>query len=207
MVYDNAISRTGTVTIVNSILAGSVGGSDVVNIFPATTSAGTNLGSVILTAREPNILQTFTNSGGTFISNGVLAANPLLGPLADNGGPTPTMLPLPGSPAIDAGDSKFASATDQRGQPRISGASVDLGAVEVPGPPFFTTFVFTNTAQIQLQFRATAGLSYTVLTTTILSQTNWTILGPATEISPGQFQYTDTSATNSPARDYRVHHP
>jgi hypothetical protein len=208
MVYDSAISRTGAVTIVNSILAGSIGGSDVINIFPATTSAGTNLGIVIFTAREPNILQTFTNSGGIFTSNGVLAANPLLGPLADNGGPTPTMLPLPGSPAIDAGDSKFATVTDQRGQPRIAGASVDLGAVELPGPPFFTGISFTNPAQIQLQFRATAGLGYTVLTTTTnLSQTNWTVLGPATEISPGQFQFTDTSATNSPARYYRIHHP
>ena len=31
-------------------------------------------------------------------------ADPMLGPLADNGGPTKTHAPLPGSPAIDAGD-------------------------------------------------------------------------------------------------------
>ncbi len=34
-----------------------------------------------------------------------LTGDPKLGPLADNGGPTLTMALLPGSPAIDAGDS------------------------------------------------------------------------------------------------------
>ncbi len=64
-----------------------------------------------------------------------------LGPLQDNGGTTPTMEPLAGSPALDQGKS-FGLATDQRGQPRtydnpaISNASdgSDIGAVEV-GPP------------------------------------------------------------------------
>jgi hypothetical protein len=43
-------------------------------------------------------------------------ADPLLGPFGDNGGPTPTMLPLGGSPALGAGVS--CPATDQRGMPR-----------------------------------------------------------------------------------------
>jgi len=34
--------------------------------------------------------------------------------------------------------------------------------------------------------------------------TNWTALGGVTEISPGQFQFTDPQATNSPQRFYRV---
>ena len=41
--------------------------------------------------------------------------DPLLGPLANNGGPTPTMALLPGSPAVDAGDPAFCLAADQRG--------------------------------------------------------------------------------------------
>ena len=57
----------------------------------------------------------------------VIAADPLLEALADNGGPTATMALPAGSPAIDAGDS--CPATDQRGLPR-SGAC-DLGAFEL----------------------------------------------------------------------------
>ena len=33
---------------------------------------------------------------------------------------------------------------------------------------------------------------------------NWTALGGVAEIFPGQFQFTDTQATNSPQRFYRV---
>ena len=35
--------------------------------------------------------------------------DPLLGPLADNGGPTPTMAPAPASPAVDAVSSLIRS--------------------------------------------------------------------------------------------------
>ena len=56
--------------------------------------------------------------------------NPKLGPLADNGGPTLTMALLPGSPAIDAGDTSLAPPTDQRGFPRPFGAAADIGAFE-----------------------------------------------------------------------------
>ena len=63
--------------------------------------------------------------------------DPLLRPLADNGGPTQTHeLGLPGSPAIDSGDNASCPATDQRGIPRpIDGNSdgsgvCDIGAFE-----------------------------------------------------------------------------
>ena len=60
----------------------------------------------------------------------------LLGPLAANGGPTATHLPLPGSPAIDAADPASCGAPDQRGLQRpVDGngdtiAACDAGAVE-----------------------------------------------------------------------------
>ena len=71
---------------------------------------------------------------------GTLASpvDPMLGPLADNGGDTMTHGPLPGSPAIEAGDSggvlspPFIAGSpilDQRGSPRIAVTSVDIGAV------------------------------------------------------------------------------
>ena len=72
--------------------------------------------------------------------NQVGVADPGLGPLADNGGPTQTIALLPGSPAIDAGSNALAVdpttgqplTTDQRGPGflRIVNGTVDIGAFE-----------------------------------------------------------------------------
>jgi hypothetical protein len=72
-------------------------------------------------------------ANGDQVGTSASPINPLLGPLQDNGGPTPTMALLPNSPAIDAGDSMASGlpSTDQRGYPRISGPAVDIGAYEV----------------------------------------------------------------------------
>jgi CSLREA domain-containing protein len=55
--------------------------------------------------------------------------------LGDHGGPTPTHLPLPGSPVLDFGSG--CSATDQRGAPRpadpCDAGAVELSAVCLPG--------------------------------------------------------------------------
>ena len=56
------------------------------------------------------------------------ATDPLLGPLADNGGGTRTHALLEGSPAVDAGNDAGAPATDQRGRPRVG--ATDIGAFE-----------------------------------------------------------------------------
>jgi hypothetical protein len=68
---------------------------------------------------------------GPGVTTGV--TDPGLGPLADNGGPTLTHLPASNSPSVDAGDPAVAGApaTDQRGQARIQGAAIDIGAVEM----------------------------------------------------------------------------
>jgi CSLREA domain-containing protein len=62
---------------------------------------------------------------------GTLAAplDPRLAPLGDHGGPTPTHLPLPDSPALDRIPSG-CTAADQRGRPRPAGSGCDSGAVE-----------------------------------------------------------------------------
>ena len=59
---------------------------------------------------------------------GITRVDPQLGPLADNGGPTRTMAPLPGSPALAAGTD--CPPTDQRGTPRAEPCT--LGAFEAP---------------------------------------------------------------------------
>jgi len=72
---------------------------------------------------------------GSDIPNG---SDPLLGPLGDHGGPTPTRVPAPGSPLLDwvalgscQADGAAGITTDQRGLPRPSGTGCDIGAVEV----------------------------------------------------------------------------
>jgi hypothetical protein len=59
--------------------------------------------------------------------DGIVFADPALGALADNGGPTPTLLPGAGSALRGAG--RDCPATDQRGQPRQPGQCT-IGAVE-----------------------------------------------------------------------------
>jgi Kelch motif len=66
----------------------------------------------------------------------------------------------------------------------------------------------TNGA-FQFAFSNSVGALFGVLATTnpALPLSNWTTLGGATEDSPGQFQFTDPQATNSPQRFYRLREP
>ncbi|MEQ1859884.1 MAG: right-handed parallel beta-helix repeat-containing protein [Chthoniobacteraceae bacterium] len=107
-------------TLENCILAGNsatTGGADLFNDAAGITSAGVN------------IIQSRTEiGGGGYYNPGTISnADPLLGPLASNGGPTQTMALLAGSPAIDAAVGS-AITSDQRGLPRVGTA--DIGAVE-----------------------------------------------------------------------------
>ena len=87
------------------------------------------------------------NIGGTGNLIGSLAApiDPLLGPLADNSGPTETHALLVGSPAIDAGDDGVTQTEDQRGLARNFNG-VDIGAFErqaiepIGTPPVVSSF-------------------------------------------------------------------
>ncbi|XAH25348.1 choice-of-anchor U domain-containing protein [Xylophilus sp. GW821-FHT01B05] len=69
-----------------------------------------------------------SSGGGGTCSDPPLTADPLLGSLQNNGGPTPTMLPAANSPVIDAGGA--CTGSDQRGVARPQGSACDLGAVE-----------------------------------------------------------------------------
>jgi CSLREA domain-containing protein len=101
-------------TLKNTIVANSPSGGDCSGII---TSDGHNLDSD----------GTCGLTGTGDLSN----TNPLLGPLADNGGPTQTHALLGGSPAIDAGSPDCPPpATDQRGVARPQGAACDMGAYE-----------------------------------------------------------------------------
>lgn len=116
----------GSLEIGNTILNAGTWGTNIYNHSGTVTSHGYNLCS----------------DGGFGVLTGVgdqNNTNPNLGPLQDNGGPTPTCAPLAGSLAIDQGKS-FGLTTDQRGRPRTYdypatpnaslGDGTDIGAVE-----------------------------------------------------------------------------
>jgi hypothetical protein len=80
---------------------------------------------------------------GCIINTNPVHADPLLGPLADNGGPTQTYSPNPGSHAINNGDDTTCAAPpingrDQRGVTRPIGSHCDIGSVE------FGDYIFLN---------------------------------------------------------------
>jgi hypothetical protein len=65
---------------------------------------------------------------------GTLYADPLLYPLAANGGITRTHALRAESPAIDAGNNSAGLVYDQRLLPRVVGTNADIGAFERQGP-------------------------------------------------------------------------
>lgn len=143
-------NRNGTVAIQNSTLSGNIadqGGGGVYTLGDGATASVTLTSSIV--AKTPGGASDFqaqTINGGTSMTSGdhdliqsqngfsgtvVSTADPLLGPLASNGGPTQTMALLGGSPALIAGSNTLGLATDQRGPgyPR-QGTAVDIGAFE-----------------------------------------------------------------------------
>ena len=97
-------------------------GSTPVGILAANNSIISNNSA----PNTPNI-----DSGGTFTgANNLISGVPHLATLGDYGGPTRTMPPLPGSPAINAG-SATTLTTDQRGFTRTG--LPDSGAAEYRG--------------------------------------------------------------------------
>ncbi len=137
LAYGNSIFTTGgaqsaTATILNSILSNSVGGHDLVN----NVVNGANPNTATVTLSGPNLVMS---SSGTIGGSAPLTADPQLGTLQNNGGPTPTMAITKSSPAFDAGVPVAGVTTDQRGFPRPP-IRPALGAFQ-PGPttPDITT--------------------------------------------------------------------
>jgi hypothetical protein len=85
-------------------------------------------------------------------------------------------------------------------------------AFTVPVQPIVLTNLVTQPGgggAFQFTFTNTPGLNFTVFNTTNLAMpfTNWNRVGSATEISPGQFQFTDSPGPNNPGLFYRVTSP
>jgi autotransporter-associated beta strand protein len=114
------LANSGAATFVNSIVASGAApsGPDVSGAIKADYSLIDNTAGAAL----------IKGSG-----NNVTGRAALLAPLGGYGGPTQTVPPLPGSPAIDAGNNALVPSgetTDQRGLPRIVNGKVDIGACE-----------------------------------------------------------------------------
>jgi len=125
----------GLIELRNTLVAGNASTTATVDMFDAT--AGVSLGSTGNNLIGDNTGATAAfpagnpNANGDIVGTGVTPIDPLLGPLADNGGTTLTHNPLLGSPVVDAGG-LTSSVRDQRGITRdLNG--VDIGAVEFGG--------------------------------------------------------------------------
>jgi CSLREA domain-containing protein len=164
------VFNVATLTLTNSTVSGNSapnGGGGLFN----DGSAGviTNLKNTIVanntisSGTGPDLKGTFNSqdfnligntSGATFTGttgHNITNMDPLLGPLANNGGLTMTRALLPGSPAINAGsnanlpldtfdldgdgNTSEPLPVDQRGVPRIANTTVDIGAFEFTDAP------------------------------------------------------------------------
>ncbi len=157
--YGGAISDisfpTSGLTVTHSTLVGNLAGTGATpgggsaiqsnfgpllinNILSGPPSVCSLLPNPVPNATSANNLITDTSCGNSsrLLVQGVTTTDAAInhGTLTDNGGPTATMAPLSGSPAIDAAFSAFCLATDQRGVARpvrSEIANCDVGAYEV----------------------------------------------------------------------------
>jgi hypothetical protein len=158
--FDEDGNKQGRLDLDNSTIAANTGSGVFLNSYTSgtvTKSADIGMNSTIVagngvdTDRKDNATAGGITAAFSLIqspgdapltSTGVITGqDPLLGALADNGGPTTTMLPAGISPVLDAGRAGATILTDQRGQPRTvdtglsntAGADgTDIGAVELP---------------------------------------------------------------------------
>ena len=79
----------------------------------------------------------------------------------------------------------------------VSGA--DMAFTTPPAPPCIGSCSLPGASAFQISFTGATNTSYTVLSATNLALplSNWTALGTATESASGQYQFTDTTATNA----------
>lgn len=105
-----------SVTLQNTIIAGNTAANGLGDASGSPT-AGPNVDGAI-TSGGHNLIGVAIEAVGFSGPGDKIGANPMLAPLADNGGPTHTMALNVGSAAIDAGVAA-AAALDQRGRPRI----------------------------------------------------------------------------------------
>ncbi len=148
-VYSNAAYYIGGVLALRGVTLTNV------TIISNTASDGLSSGNLQATGSTPGVMVNTIVAGGSpkncsgnptslgynissdasCILTGtkdLINTNPLLGPFADNGGPTYSFMPQATSPAVNAGSNAYCPADDQRGVARPIGSTCDIGAIESP---------------------------------------------------------------------------
>jgi hypothetical protein len=127
-----SVSSGAIAKLFNTLLAGDTASGDPAHAITSADVAG------LFTSQGHNLVgdgsdgSGFSSKLGDQVGTAASPINPLLGPLQNNGGPTWTLAPQPGSPAINAPGlpkSPVAPKLDQRGVPRDT--APDIGAFEV----------------------------------------------------------------------------
>ena len=121
-----SLTLHSTIVSGNTLYDGTTHLPDDIGIYGAGIVSG---GAGNLVGYAPEVLEIPPDT--------IFTSDPGLGGLLQNGGPTPTMLPLAGSLAIDNGHNIYSRSFDQRGPgyPRVLGAFTDVGAVESTEDP------------------------------------------------------------------------
>jgi hypothetical protein len=126
----------------NTIVAGNFangGGMNFQGAAPDVLGAVTSGQGNFIGIGDANLTGITNGTGGNHIGTVTTPLDPLLGPLQNNGGPTRTEAPLPGSPVLATGVVGViptGTKTDQRGFRRTINGTVDIGAVEIQGQGF-----------------------------------------------------------------------
>jgi hypothetical protein len=115
-------SGAASTFIQNCILSGNTG--------VGNPPAGTQVNSSFAGGANVQSPAGGTGNKPASASGTTMVANMMLGPLQNNGGPTQTMQPMAGSPAIDLPGVSGAPLLDQRGNIRVG--APDAGACEGP---------------------------------------------------------------------------
>ena len=141
IVSNSAVGNGGNAYVDDRSLIGFLADIIFGGTAPGAPFAGPDLfksGTGQFTSQGYNLFGTTSGSGIIPLATDTVGANPLLGPLANNGGPTQTFLPGIGSPVLDrvpnGTNGCSPTATDQRGLIRLSGSGCDIGSVEVQVP-------------------------------------------------------------------------
>ena len=136
------LNSFGVASIRNSTIASNTSGGGLrvlthgATTLNSTIVAGNSGGDVAFGVLDPasanNLIQDSSTAGG--LSDGVnaniIGEDPLISPLASNGGPTQTHALAPDSPAIGAGVNTGDLTTDQRGGMFARGPMVDIGSFQ-----------------------------------------------------------------------------
>ena len=159
------IRNLGSLTLNQCTISGNNSEFSGGGIYDQVSAYSNNSGitlqsSIICENTAPDSSNYSGNSPSSPWSDSLIDIDPVLSELRDNGGPTHSMLPLEGSPAIDpiTGTQTLPHDTDQRGYFRTIGATSDIGAIEAESSPNTQTIV-TNPRDLDREFPPTGDMT------------------------------------------------